>query len=254
MNSLLIAAVVLACCLAGIGAGVLIRRSLPEHHLSPEPKDVIKQGFGLIATMVALVLGLLVASAKTAFDAENASFAQMSTNLIVLDRTLNQYGPEAKPARELLRRSVASMVNRLWPDQSTAAAGSVDSREITSDAEAFYAAIRKLSPKDDFQRSVQSQAIQTCGEFAKTRWSMSQPAPPLLPAPFLVVLAFWIAVLFASYGLLTPPNRTVLETMGLCALSLSGAIFLIVDLGEPLGGLIRISDASLRYGLSQLGQ
>lgn len=88
MNSLLITAVVLACCLAGTGAGLLIRRFLPEHHLSDDPKDVIKQGFGLIATMVALVLGLLVASAKTAFDAENAAFAQMSTNLIVLDRSL----------------------------------------------------------------------------------------------------------------------------------------------------------------------
>lgn len=146
------------------------------------------------------------------------------------------------------------MIDRLWPDRPSAPAASVDSREITADAGALFAAIRGLTPKDDFQRAVQSQAIQTWGELAKTRWSMSQPAPPLLPTPFLVVLVSWIALLFAGYGLLTPPNRTVLATLFLCALSLSGAIFLIVDLGEPLGGMIQISDATLRYGLSQLGQ
>ena len=254
MDSLRIAAIVLGCTLLGGGVGCFLRRFLPESHLSGESKDVIKQGFGLIATMVALVLGLLVASAKSAFDAQNTGFGQLSTNIIVLDRALDQYGPEAKPVREKLRRAVTSMIDHLWPAQGSGPALAVDSREITADGASLFRSIRELSPKDDSQRSIQSQAIQVGADLAKTRWTLSQPAVPLLPDPFLVVLAFWLTVLFASFGLLTPRNGTVVVTLFVCALSMAGAMFLIIDLGEPLGGLIQISDASLRYALTQIGR
>jgi hypothetical protein len=149
---------------------------------------------------------------------------------------------------------IASIIDRLWPTRGAQAVGSVGDRGITADGGAVYDAVRELSPKNDVQKTIQAQALQVGADLAKTRWTLSQPAGPLLPTPFLVVLVFWLGVLFASFGLLTPCNPTVVATLLICALSLSGAIFLVADLGEPLHGLIRISDESLRYALSQLGQ
>jgi hypothetical protein len=254
VDSLLIASLVFACSFIGMGLGFFIRRFLPDSHLSGESKDVVKSGFGLIATMVALVLGLLVASAKSAFDSDTAGFEALSTNIIMLDRALAQYGPEAKPAREALRGIVASMIDQLWPANGSGPTVGVDSRELTVQGTSFVVALRNLAPKNEMQKAIQAQALQVSSDLGKTRWSLSQPAAPLLPTPFLVVLLFWLGMLFGGFGLLTPRNTTVVVTLLICALSLSGAIFLIVDLGEPNDGLIRVSSASLRFALSHLGQ
>ena len=72
--------------------------------------------------------------------------------------------------------------------------------------------------------------------------------------PFLVVLVFWLTILFISFGLFAPPNATVIATLFVCALSVSGAIFLILELDQPFEGLIRISSAPLRNALAHLGQ
>ena len=249
------AGLVLCCSFAGAALGFFLRKHLPDSHLKDEPKDVIKQGFGLIATMVALVLGLLVASAKTEFDAQTTGFDQLSTNIILLDHTLQQYGPEAKPMREKLRETVAAIIEELWPTGAWfQPAMALDARPISREGGMLNVAIRGLKPKNDDQRALQTQALQIGADIAKTRWTLSLPQHPLLPKPFLVVLLFWLALLFCGYGLLTDHNHTVLATLVLCSISLAGAIFLIVELGEPLGGLIRVSSSSLRYALSQLGQ
>ncbi|WZO98273.1 hypothetical protein EP7_005333 [Isosphaeraceae bacterium EP7] len=254
MDSLLIAAAVFACSIAGAAGGGLLRRFVPESHLNGESKDVVKQGFGLIATMVALVIGLLVASAKSQFDSESDGFKQLSTNLILLDRSLAHYGPETKAVRESLRQAVESIVEKHWPNDKARPVLAVDAGEITAHGEALIGAIRDLAPKGEFQSTIKAQAIDISRDLAKTRWTLSQPLGPLLPTPFLFVLAFWLAILFASFGLLTPRNGTVVVTLALCALSLSGAIFLIADLGQPATGLIQIPSTSLRYALSQLGK
>jgi hypothetical protein len=254
VDSLQIAAIVFGCSIAGAIGGGLLRRFVPESHLSGESKDVVKQGFGLIATMVALVIGLLVASAKSQFDSDSEGFEQLSTNLILLDRSLAHYGPETKGVRDSLRQAVGAIIEEHWPSDEGRPALAVDSGEITARGEALLGAIRDLAPKGEYQTTIKAQAIQIAGELAKTRWTLSQPSGPLLPRPFLVVLALWLTLLFASFGLLTPGNTTVIATLVLCALSLSAAIFLIADLGEPTAGLIRIPSTSLRYALSQLGK
>jgi hypothetical protein len=82
---------------------IWLQSALPEHHLSTESKDVVKLGIALIATMSALVLSLLVASAKSAFDTRSNQLVQASADIILLDRALARHGPETKDARSLLR-------------------------------------------------------------------------------------------------------------------------------------------------------
>ena len=249
------ASLVLFCSLSGSALGFFLRDHLPSSHLLEEPKDVIKQGFGLIATMVALVLGLLVAAAKAEFDTQTTGFDQLSTNLILLDHTLEQYGPEAKPLRQKLRATVAAIIDELWPPGSWFQPSmALDARPITKEGEMLTTSIRALKPKNDDQRALQAQALEIGADLAKTRWTLSLPPHPLLPRPFITILNFWLALLFCGYGLLTPRNHTVVGTLVLCSISLAGAIFLIIELGSPLDGMIRVSSSSLHYALSHIGQ
>lgn len=253
MNSTTVAGIVFASAFGGTVIGIFLQRVLPEAHLRPESKDVIKLGTGLIATMAALVLGLLVGTAKSSFDSQTSGFQQLATNIILLDRTLAHYGADAKQAREQLRGTVTSMIERLWPPKGSHSSG-LDDAATTADAGALYDAIRGLSPRDDFQRSLQTQALQLGADLARNRWQLSQPNDGSLPIPFLVVLAFWLFVLFTSFGLFSPRNGTVIAVLLVCALSVAGAVLLIVDLDQPFEGMLQVSSAPLRSALAQIRQ
>ena len=111
MNFIAIRLIVLACVFGAALIGMFLRAVLPEQHLSADSKDTVRLGIGVISTMAALVLGLLVASAKNFYDAQSSELTQMSANVILLDRVLAQYGPETKEARDLLRGAVASTLS-----------------------------------------------------------------------------------------------------------------------------------------------
>jgi hypothetical protein len=253
VGSIAIGGIVFACTFGGALAGMILRAVLPEHHVSQESKDVVKLGMGLIATLAALVLGLLIASAKSSFDAQRTGFQQLAANLVLLDRALARYGPETKDTRAALRRLVASTIERLWPENASMASG-LDASPLTASGGKLIDQIRDLTPKNEGQRWAQSQALQLTTELARSRWLLIEQNESAIPTPFLVVVVFWLTVLFASFGLFSPWNSTVVATLLVCALSVAGAIFLIVDLDEPFGGLIQISSTPLRNALSQLGQ
>jgi hypothetical protein len=262
MNSMVVGAIVFACTFGAAILGMVLRRALPAHYMSNESKDVVKLGTGLIATLAAMVLGLLIASAKSSFDAQRTGFQQLSANLVMLDRTLIRYGPESKSAREGLRQLMTSTIERLWPDEAAAPHGSRAGREsaglggsaITSGGSAVFDRIQNLSPQNAIQRSLQSQAMSISSDLSRTRWLLVEQQESALPTPFLVVVVFWLSVLFLSFGLFAPPNPAVVVTLLVCALSVGGAMFLIVDLDDPFGGLIQISSHSLRNALSQISQ
>jgi len=229
-----------------------LRAVVPEHHLGSDSKDVVKLGIAVIATMSALVVSLLLASAKGSYDARSREFTQMSANLIVLDRVLAHYGPETKEVRDLLRRSVVDGVDRV---------GSSDNFELpilaptTATPQSIYSQIQQLSPRDEAERMLQGQALKTAVDLSQARWLLfEQRAGSAIPMPFLVVVVFWLCIIFASFGLYAPGNTTVVVTLCVCALSVSGAIFLIMELDRSFEGIIRISDAPLRAALAHLGQ
>jgi hypothetical protein len=226
---------------------------LPEHHLSQDTKDVVKLTMGLIATMAALVLGLLTASAKSSFDLENTGLQQSAANIIKLDRSLARYGPETKEIREKLQRLFAFRIHQIWPEDGSTPE-KVDTIERTRAAEDMLDAIRKLSPKTEIQREIQSRALQITQDLMGARWLLLVGAVNTIPPLFLVVLVFWLCLLFAGFGLFAPRNATVIVAFVLCALAVSSAIFLILEMNHPFNGLIKVSDLPLRYALSQLGQ
>ncbi|MBP1684120.1 MAG: hypothetical protein H6Q33_263 [Deltaproteobacteria bacterium] len=256
MNPTAIACISFACVFGGALLGMFGRDALPGHHLSADSKDVVKLGVGLIGTMAALVIGLLIASAKGSFDTVNDQLKQLATKVILLDRALARYGPETADSRELLRRSVALKVDQVWPregaqpaqvDILAKAAGPAD--------EIAERQIRALVPQTDTQRALQSEALGIVTDVAQTRWMLfGEVGERSIPVPFLVVLVLWLVVIFASFGLFAPRNATVVAVLVLCALSASGAIFLILEMDRPFEGLMKVSDVPLRYALSQLGR
>ena len=247
MSAIGIGLIVLVCVFGGSILGMVLHTILPEQHLSADSKDVIKLGMGLIATMSALVLALLTNSAKGSFDTQRNELTQMSASIILLDRVLAHYGPETKDARDLLKTTVANMINRMWPDEGS---GRAQMEPVA--AEAFYDKIQTLSPQNDVQRQLQAQAVKISVDVGQARWLLFEQGGRSIPMPFLVLLIFWVTVIFLSFGLFAPRNATVIVTLFLCALSLSGAIFLILELDLPFGGLVQISSAPLRSALSQI--
>jgi hypothetical protein len=253
MNSVTISGIVFACIFGGTLLGMILRAILPEKHLSAESKDLVKLGMGLIGTMTALVLGLLIASAKSSFDTQRNGVAQLAGNIIFLDRTLAHYGPEAKDVRDMIRASVADMLQRTWPGENSNSGQAAEKAGTEGKYEGVYEKIQELTPKNDAQRAFQAQALKTATDIAQARWLLFAQKGSSIPTPFMVVLVAWLTLILASFSLFASPNGMVFATLLICALAVSSAIFLILELDRPFDGIIQISSAPLRNALAQLG-
>ena len=253
MIAVSMALLVLACTFAGALAGFVLRNVLPQHHLDEETKDLIKLTMGLIATMTALVLGLILTSAKAQFDAEDAYVKQSAANVLALDRVLARYGDGTETIRATIRHSLELRFNAIWPT-STASAASLDSSEIEHTIEEVVDRTLALTPTTDAQRWLQSQALQMSSAMQLNRWLMLEREEGITGNPFLVALLCWLTVIFASWGLFAPRHATSFAALGLSALSVAIAIFLILELEHPYRGLIRVSSAPVEFALAHLGR
>jgi len=227
----------------------MLHAILPQHHLSSETKDIVKLGMGLVGTMSALVLGLLVASAKGNYDAQNTEITQSAANIALLDRVLAMYGAKTKDTRAILRAAAARGVDQLFSGKDRR-----DAVPTSAGGEILYEKIQGLKPTNDAQRSLQSQALSLAVDIGKTRWLMYEQGTGSVSMPLLVVLVVWLTVIFVSFGLFAPLNATVVSSLFISALSVSGAIFLILEMYSPYTGVIRVSEAPLRAALANLGR
>jgi hypothetical protein len=249
MSPAVLSCVIFVLILGGIVLGALLRRALPQHHLSKDSQDVVRLGVGLIATIAALVLGLLIAAAKGSFDTQSGQVRQITADIILLDALLEQYGPEALPIRSRMRSVIGPFADRLWHENAAATAPFA----MNAAAESVYIAIQALSPRNDLQRSLQARAAQISTDLAQIRLLLFVESDSAIPAPFIAILAFWLIIIFASFSLFAALNVTVSAFLSLFALSASGAIFLILELGQPFTGLLMIPSAPLRNALGPLG-
>ncbi|HKU85360.1 MAG TPA: hypothetical protein VJV77_03385 [Casimicrobiaceae bacterium] len=252
MSSTTIAASVLAFTFVGALSGLALRTRLPSHHLEDDSRDVIRLVLGLIATVAGLVLGLLISSAHRAYDAQEAEVRQIAVHLFQLDRTLEQLGPEAAIPRRLLRQIVMSEV-----DYATTASGkgvAIDKPlQAQQQSAELFDRIAGLTPKTDTQRFMQAQALRLLGNMGDTRLLLTEQARGSLSWPFLIVLSFWLTMLFVGFGLFARRNATVVTALFMGAVCVAGAVFLILELNRPYGGVIEISIEPIRNALSQMG-
>jgi hypothetical protein len=251
MNPVNVSLLVFTCAFGSAIFGMLIKRLLPAHHISSDSKDVVRVAMGMVATTVALVLGLLVYSAKSFYDTQTAEVTQLAANVVMLDRVLAHYGPESADIRAELVSSIQRHLEILWPEHGSR---SSTAQAVPPAGEAILDKIHGLTPKDDKQRTLQSQALSLALQMGQTRLLMltqrSVPVPKLL----LVMLVFWMMALFLSFGLFAPANLTVVVSLLVAAVAVCGAVFLMVEMYYPYGGLIQVSPAPLISALTQMGR
>jgi hypothetical protein len=251
MNDLLISLLVFVVVFGGALVGMIVRPLLSESHLQQDSKDVVKMATGLIGTLAALVLGLLIASAKSSFDQKTNQVRQMTASIILLDELLAQYGPDATPVRISLRQIIEPLADRIWNEQK-AQPGKPLRFESSAQSLVLQNELERLSPTNDEQRALQSRAVAAYTDGAQTRLLLFAQAGGAIPAPFLVILVFWLGAIFASFTLFAKANLVVMASLLVCALSFAGAIFLVLELDNPFTGLMGISSATLRSALLPL--
>jgi hypothetical protein len=231
--------------------GMVLHVKLPDRHLDADSRDVVKLVMGLIATMAALVLSLLIASASSSYNQQSGDLKALSADIILLDRTLELYGPAAKAARDGLRDFVRQTHDRIWSPEGIRPED-LNSTDTQNAAKATVGQLERLSPGTDLERMMHSRALQESENIARSRLQMFEQLGGSIAWPFLTVLVFWISVLFLGFGLFARANATVTVAILVGALSVAGAIFLILELNEPYRGIMRISDAPLRNAMAQI--
>lgn len=253
MNSITKSVIALACVFSAALLGMFFRSWVPDEYQASESKDVVRLVMGLVLTTVAIALGLLVGSAKSFYDTQNAEMAQLAANYVLLDRMLAQYGPEANDARAELRSVLGHQIqareqllgtSKMYGDikSGTLVAGSIVER------------IRALSPKDDDQRFFKQQSLSLEVQLGQLRWLIYEQNTVPFPSFLLVMLISWLIVLFVSFGIFAPRNPVVLAGLFVSATAICGAILLILEMYHPQRGMIRVSDAPLRAAMQQLGR
>jgi hypothetical protein len=253
MNPTIVGIIVFTCTFGGALLGMWFRITLPEHHLDAESKDTVKVGIGLIATMTALVLGLVTASAKSSFDAVNTAVKQTAIEALALDRVLARYGSETGEIRKGLQRAVGARIEMIWPQDAFKPANLDPMRSgAGSEAEGLAGAIRALHPRDDSQRALQSHALDLTEALLQARWIVLAGTETSVPLPFLLILLFWLTITFASFGLFAPRNATVISVLFVCSLSVGSAVFLVLEMDTPFTGLLKVSADPLRYAYAHL--
>ncbi len=253
MTSFGIGLLVLGCVFGGALAGMLLGRLLPPHHLGDETRSVVTLASGTLSVLSALVIGLLISYAKGDFDAQTKVVQKFAADLVLLDRVLRRYGPETGEARDLLRRYTALKIALTWPEEDAAGGPRLDDPAALAMLEGVQAKLLELAPPGEAQRWLQSRALQIGGELAEERWLLAAENEGSVPRPFLAVLVFWLAILFAGFGLFAPRHATVVAALLVCALSLSAAVFLILEMDRPFEGFVTVSAAPMRTALAHLG-
>jgi hypothetical protein len=253
MNPTVVGVIVIACTFGGVLLGMWLRTTLPEHHLNNESRDTVMLGAGLIATMTALVLGLVTASAKSSFDTMSTVVRTTAIDILTLDRFLARYGSETREIRGTLQDMIANRVDMIWPEGSSRPTV-LDPLRPSASAEGIADRIRGLTPRDDSQRALHSHALALSESVLRTRWLVYTSDGSSVPLPFLVVLLFWLTLTFACFGLFAPRNATVITVLFVCALSVGGAVFLIAEMDGPFDGLLKVSAEPLRYTIAHLNQ
>ena len=243
MSSLLVAVVALACLLAGALLGMALRARLPERHLGEDTMDVIKLAAGFMATLAALILGLLIFSANADRRTVESELNGALACAALLDRYLAAYGQDTQEARELLRHFLVGRFQARWPGDDFGPqepAVAPNRNELVE----MEQQILRLAPRDDAQKWFQSQALQLANGLALARRLLAVRLQGIsLPMPTLIALIVWITAIFTSFGLFVKINPTAIVALFVSALSIAVAFYLILDLNSPFTGLIHISSA-----------
>jgi hypothetical protein len=247
---------------ASASVGFFVHPRLPEQHRSAQAMGLVQLAISLLVTFTAIVLGLLTTSVKAGFDSAYNARGNYAGQLAQMDRCLRDYGPETAPTRAELRSYVAAVIASTWPDEPAPVGVTYPNTAkmpLTGEAPVLADLVndagvktRSLQPTDDVHKNLMAACVEQYHDLVQARWKVIEGARGSISAPFYWVLVFWLAILFGVFGLTAKPNPMVVTVLALCALSITVAVFVILDMDEPYGGLFGIPSASMRNALADM--
>jgi hypothetical protein len=220
---------------------------LPEHYRSEETTSNLRLGMGVIATITAVVLGLLISGVKGHFDIANRDVQALGADLIVLDRTLRFYGPDAAHARDLLGRYTERVLEATFP--SNGQAPMIEDQAAGDLLDQTERAILSLQP-DPQELDFKDQALTQVRSIVRRRQTLIAESGSAVSLPIVVILTLWLGLIFASFGYNAPRNGMMVIILPVCAASVASGIFLILEIDRPFSGLIIVSSEPIQHALS----
>lgn len=248
MDSLVISAGAFVMVFGGALFGAFVGARISKDHLNADNKEVVRLATALVGTLAGMALGLLIGSAKTYYDTQNAELTQVSANVALLGGLLRHYGPEAKDAQEALRFAIERTLMDNWPRERGTWKLSPKEGHIAE----VYDKLRTLAPKDDEHRMMQSEALGLLRNLAQLRWLVIEQTSTTVLRPLLYVMILWMTSIFVSWGLFSRANAISVTTFFVAGVCVSAAIFLILELYTPFSGFMRLSSAPLRMAYDSL--
>lgn len=250
MTSIIASALVVACIFAGGIIGLSLNRVLRPSHLTKETQEVVRLGIGMISVLSSLVLGLLIATAKSSYDTTDGAVRNYAAELALLNETLRDYGGDASKPRDLLRQYTERLRDDIWPPDS--APPHLNDDEAGALMEHVREQVRALQPADDGQKWLRDQALTINENLLRDRWLLIGEQGRNVSPVMLGVLVSWITLIFLSFGINAPRNAMVATSFLICSAAIGGAIFLILEMDRPLQGVLQISSWPLRNALAQM--
>lgn len=229
--------------------GLLCARRLPEHHLSSQTQSAITVSVAVIGTLSALVLGLMITAANSSFSARSDEVRELALQIIRIDRNLRRYGPETVEVRKRVGEWALAKTQQLFPERGRPRPTANQTIELL---ESIQDGILALTPKDERQKYLRTVSLTLSSTLIQARWALETRAGHSIPTAFLILLIFWLAIVFASFGLFAPPNPTTIIALLMCSIAVAGGIFLIEELDNPLSGFIQIRGDSMKRALTEI--
>jgi hypothetical protein len=251
MTTVIIGLISFVAIFGGVLVGMFAARRLPGHHLSNETQSAVTVSVAVIGTLSALVLGLMITAANRSFSSRTDDVRELSLQIIRMERNLRRYGPEADDARAKLRAWATIKTHQLFPEKDQTPPSS---EEAIVKLESVQDALLALTPADEKQKYLRTLCVTLSSTLIQARWALETRSGHSIPVPFLVLLIFWLAIVFASFGLFAPANPTALIVLLLCSIAVSGGIVLIEELDNPHSGFIQVPSESMRKALIEITQ
>ena len=250
MTHTVIGLISFAAIFGGALVGLFAAHRLPGHHLSKETQAAVTVSVAVLGTLSALVLGLMITAANSSFSARAQEVRELSLQLIRMDRNLRRYGPESADARAKLREWAIVKTQQLFPEKGRANFSSEQTIEMLEDVQDALLALKPVGEKQTYLHTL---CLKLSSTMIEARWALETRSSHSIPVPFLVLLIFWLAIVFASFGLFAPANTTTVIALFLCSLAVAGGIFMIEELDKPLSGFVHLPPDAMKRALSEIG-
>jgi hypothetical protein len=232
-------------------AGLVLQGRLADYHTTERSRDMIGGVVGLLTLLLALVLGLLIWTAYGVFSTQQNELQTIAARALEFDLEMRQYGPQADPAREILRRDLVWAHEQFWGDEASRTEAYDASFKAMGNMNSFFDG---LQPKTPAQTQLLGDARRNYAFIGENRLLMSLQAETPVAWPLIYAVTTWSCLMFGGMGLLSRPNATTVTMLVLGAASVALAILLILEFNKPYTSALRVSPFALEQAIVELDQ